>query len=368
MQLDLIRRHRTEIMGIAILWIVLYHSSIDFGSKSYSILPSAIKLIGYGGVDLFFFLSGFGLVFGWLKQEYKVSDFYKKRLLRIVPTYWVALLISLLPSLILIKDFKSREFMADILGLGFLTSKSYNFWFVPAIIICYLVFPFLFYFVNRFAAKKKLLNNFFSMLCLATFLPLIICAIASLTNKYQLLIFFVRLPSFIIGILIGYSYFENKVEDSQDLGMNNLNIAVILITSAGALIAIKSLIHDAVSWRYGVLWYPFVFLTFPLCLVIAYLFDRFNSLFLKFFGFRIIKKFLTFCGSYSFEIYLSHCLVFKFENVFISSNTLLGFYPNSVLLHTTMFVFSLAFAFLIKQITNVTIHLISLPKERQKNG
>jgi peptidoglycan/LPS O-acetylase OafA/YrhL len=364
MQLDLIRRYRTEIMGISILWIVLYHSSIEFGSKPYFIALSAIKSIGYGGVDLFFFLSGFGLVFGWLQKIYKVSDFYQKRLLRVIPTYWVALLTSLIPSLILIKDFKLREFIADLFGLGFLTSRSYNFWFVPSIIICYLLFPFLFYFVDRFAAKKRLLNNFFSMLCLAILLPLIICAIASFANKYQLLIFLVRLPSFIMGVLIGYVYSKYKVENSKELGLNNLNIAIILIASTGALITINSLISNGMSWRYGILWYPFVLLTLPLCLVIAYLLDRFNICFSKSLIFITTTKFLTFCGLYSLEIYLSHCLVFKFEDVLISSSTIIIFYKNSALLHTTMFILSLVFAFLIKKITNTTMGCVSLSREK----
>lgn len=65
-------------MGIAILWIVLYHSNINFGATHYFFFFDAIKSVGYGGADLFFFLSGFGLVYGWFHRRYKISDFKKK--------------------------------------------------------------------------------------------------------------------------------------------------------------------------------------------------------------------------------------------------------------------------------------------------
>lgn len=281
--------------------------------------------------------------------------------MRILPTYWCALLLYLIPNLIFIKGFKVRGFIADLFGLGFLTSKSYNFWFVPSIVICYLSFPAIICLLNKGVVRKKFVNSFWSILFLATLLPSILCAIAILTNKYQLLIFFARLPSFVIGILIGYLHFENKVENSKDLGLNFLASFLIFIIGGGVLLFVNSSINIGTAWRYGLLWYPFIFITFPLCLLLAYLVDWFNKYFSNFIFISIIKKCLVFCGIYSLEIYLAHVLLFQFANnlrdFFASSNTFIEFGRNSLILYLILFSFSLMGAVLIKRATRLIEHI-----------
>ena len=351
MQLGLISRYRTQIMGIAILWIVLYHSRIDFGNTPYFSWGNVIKSVGYGGADIFFFLSGFGLVYGWFQKEYEIYDFYKKRLFRILPTYWLTLILYLIPNLIFIKDFKARGFTADLLGLGFLTSKSYHFWFVPSILICYLIFPFIIFLIDKKLVIKKLLSSFWSILFMATWLPLILCAIAIITNKYQLLIFLVRLPNFILGVFIGYLYFGNKIKSSKDLGVNLSLMIIILIVGSGALLAANSSIDSSLAWRYGLLWYPFIFLTFPLCLILSYLLDRLHKYLYTSIFFTILNNCLLFCGFYSLEIYLTHVLIFEFDNnlkkILMTSNIFIKFGENSFLLYFVMFCCSLIGAYAI---------------------
>lgn len=61
-----ISNYRNEIMEVAILLVVFY-SGINF-PNSFLFNPFILlKTIGYGGADLFFFLSGFGLFYGWSK-------------------------------------------------------------------------------------------------------------------------------------------------------------------------------------------------------------------------------------------------------------------------------------------------------------
>ena len=47
---------RDEIKGAAILWVVFFHAQLGLGGLLYD-----VQKIGYGGVDMFLFLSGFGL-------------------------------------------------------------------------------------------------------------------------------------------------------------------------------------------------------------------------------------------------------------------------------------------------------------------
>ena len=70
--LETISIFRRELMGIAILWIMLRHLPISSGY--YYVLDYLMNL-GYGGVDMFLFLSGFGLFFS-MKKDSRIGSFY----------------------------------------------------------------------------------------------------------------------------------------------------------------------------------------------------------------------------------------------------------------------------------------------------
>lgn len=357
-----ISRYRTEIMGIAILWIILYHSThLNFGNSPFSLLLNSIKTVGYGGADLFFFLSGFGLVFGWFHKKYKVCEFYRKRLFRILPTYWTALLLYLIVHLVYFHDFKVRGFIADLLGLGFLTSHSYNYWFVPSIIICYLIFPAIILLLSNSAIKEIFLKNFWSIMFLATCLPLVLLLVATLEGKYQLLIFFVRLPNFIAGVVIGFLYFKGKMQDSKEIGMNASTTFFVFIVGILLLWVTNSLVSSEFSWRYGLLWLPFVFLTFPLCLTLALSLDWLNNKFPK--CSSLPRKCLLFCGAYSLEIYLTHVIIFDFYDdlrkfVFTTNKPPL-FNQSNLLTYIALTISSLLFAFLIKKFISLISKVVN---------
>lgn len=74
-----IKNNRTEIMGIAIISVLIYHAFCWIYN------PIGAFNIGYFGVDIFLFLSGFGLSFSYEKN--KIRTFYNNRFLRIMPLY-----------------------------------------------------------------------------------------------------------------------------------------------------------------------------------------------------------------------------------------------------------------------------------------
>ena len=68
MNFTLVSKYRTELMGIATLWVMLFH----YGNINIPIIDN-LRIIGYGGVDIFLFLSGIGLSFsikGGVKSFY----------------------------------------------------------------------------------------------------------------------------------------------------------------------------------------------------------------------------------------------------------------------------------------------------------
>ena len=80
---------RNELKGIAILWVVLFHAQLGLSGLGYQ-----IQRIGYGGVDLFFFLSGFGLYHS-LERSSDLRGYLKRRCERLLPSYLPFCLLSL---------------------------------------------------------------------------------------------------------------------------------------------------------------------------------------------------------------------------------------------------------------------------------
>ena len=83
---SLVSKYRAEIMGLSIIWIMLFHSEIPVPSSIFlKVLWYVFVSFGGGfGVNIFLILSGFGLMFSALKrddnnQEENVLFFYKRR-------------------------------------------------------------------------------------------------------------------------------------------------------------------------------------------------------------------------------------------------------------------------------------------------
>ena len=82
--LNVISQERSGVFGLAILWIMLFHSSLRFDWPPLHL----IKATGYCGVDVFLFLSGIGLYYS-MENDPSPAHFYKKRALRVLLPYAV---------------------------------------------------------------------------------------------------------------------------------------------------------------------------------------------------------------------------------------------------------------------------------------
>ncbi|SDB68409.1 hypothetical protein SAMN02910263_04176 [Butyrivibrio sp. INlla16] len=61
-----ISKYRKELMGIAIMLIVISHNNLDFPWVFHNV-NSGIKMLCHVGVDIFFLLSGFGCYYSMKK-------------------------------------------------------------------------------------------------------------------------------------------------------------------------------------------------------------------------------------------------------------------------------------------------------------
>ena len=123
--------NRTETMGIAMLMVLLYHLK---GTWFYP---------GFLGVDIFLFLSAYGL-----SRSYKTNTlgiFYKRRLNRVVPLYiLMGVGISLVYCLFYHHSLTWLDVLCNITSLNYWgLGGSVAEWYLSFLLILYLLYPIL---------------------------------------------------------------------------------------------------------------------------------------------------------------------------------------------------------------------------------
>lgn len=144
MDLTLISKYRTQLMGFSILIIVFYHF---FGIGGSSFIDIAFRKLfsqGYVGVDFFMFSSGLGLVYSISKTE-NLKDYFIKRWVRIFPFFTF---ITLIECFVIRGESLGLSLLRST-TIGYYIGVSYIDWFVPALVGLYIVFPLLYFIVVK---------------------------------------------------------------------------------------------------------------------------------------------------------------------------------------------------------------------------
>lgn len=161
----------TGVRGLAALWVWLYHVWFIAGSPPVRVEAIGLELtplfsIGWIGVDLFFVLSGFVLVWPFIGHDaraFSFSDFMRRRALRVLPAYYTQMtLLFALAATGFMWDLPSwKNTFAHVLFLHNLNvnwSSAVNgpWWTLPIEWQFYLVFPVLIALLLRFGAWRVL--------------------------------------------------------------------------------------------------------------------------------------------------------------------------------------------------------------------
>ncbi|MDO8453076.1 MAG: acyltransferase family protein, partial [Sulfurimonas sp.] len=78
-----------ELKGFGILSVVFAHIAYVLVSDNQFLYP--LSIAAGTGVDLFLFMSGFGLTIGMRKKTLSAKEFYKRRLIRVFIPFWIVL-------------------------------------------------------------------------------------------------------------------------------------------------------------------------------------------------------------------------------------------------------------------------------------
>ena len=299
-----------ELKGLGILTVVFAHFAYMKVTNAEFLFP--LSIIAGVGVDLFLFMSGFGLTVGMLKRPMKTVDFYKKRVIKIFIPFWIALIIMFIADAIFMdKTYSVGYIIKSMLGF-FPTADGFGdvnspFWYITWMIMFYLIYPLVFF-------KDK---PWLSAIILA-----VIATIIGTFNIFDLgsnWLHRLHTVAFSMGIILAWllQVKEGKknrfIEYIKDFRDNSKDMKYIIIFIMLAVVFYVSQRTGAGSWPALTSILGQGFFVEQLMSIVIML--AFTVIFiLK----KVDSKFLTMYGVYSYEVYLIHWpLMAKYDIFFV---------------------------------------------------
>ncbi len=294
----ILSEYRSELMGAAMLWVMLYHC---FPVVIPFFPLDAVKRLGYGGVDMFLFLSGMGLAVSSLKRRRSYGAYLARRVVRILPAFYIVAVPFILWKLLTGRiALKNALWSLTLLGYWLGTPDHFN-WYVSGLLAFYLLAPLLILILAKAGRGRDLV-----ILC-AVLLDIALCELLMRVGLARLLDFFFRIPIFWIGIRLGFAVFEEKpLTRSGCLFWALLLVLGMLYIYFGRF----SLVYY-LSPNYG-----FILTTVPLCLLLCFLMKKLPL--------KPLWSLLALIGTCSLEIYLLNAAWFIQFDLF---SRLLGVSP-----------------------------------------
>lgn len=269
-----IGKYRSALMGFSMILVFLFHAR----SEKLDFMPTGlwgtVCKNGNLGVDIFLFLSAFGLCYSLKKNT--IKRFYFNRFKRIIPTWWVVLLMLHIVGIFVGSKFDAFDYPHSAVdmfywytGLGYFFKTCCYEWFIPTLLLFYLLTPVIY----RLSRNQVLLLILLSI-------PLVLLYMESGVLPY-LSLSVTRIPVFFWGVL----FFKNLEENGYDR---------FLVTCIGLFICVFAL---SFFWKV-----PMVIQAMPLLPIVMGLISLVLSLKYT----RYIEVFLAFVGTISLEFYLIH--------------------------------------------------------------
>jgi len=338
-ELDILR-------ALAIVLIVVGHLT---GFLEQGILTKVLSFVEipmlFLGLALFFSVSGFSLYLNnkVMKNYHDVVRFYKKRLVRIYPLYWIAVAVILIEYQQLsftqsAVSLTPAQALITLIGAQVLLAPRFGaepmLWFIGAILILYLLYPLIIYYLD---SNKKL---FFT-------LSLIYIAFLSIRVLFNIIDtrFFIYYWVFIGGILAckycRYAELLTKPQRRLILVCGGFVLVLIFLVQVAAFAVIynKNLLLNNVVHLPAELWLNCgalfaILLTVPLFLTVQLHTKQVGR---KVYSFAFLLSFSSFC------IYLFHGGILD-DSKYIGANVL---HLSGFLLNLMIIIVGLSLVFVI---------------------
>jgi peptidoglycan/LPS O-acetylase OafA/YrhL len=244
------------IRALAAVWLLVYHAQLLFSDYAYTPQPTglsdnfhtlwvealpdllqrwpayqAIALpawFGFQFVDVFVLISGFSLVLSLRQQPIQVMRFLRRRLMRILWPFWSVAWLSYpilwamgtatnsyVPTAWSIFAGSTFPLVFDYEG-KLLLSTSGPWWFVPLILSFAVLFPFLWFLVQRWGGRNLLLVSvavtlLYRLLAVYAFDGHPTYVIYQTDADWQpFLLVLAKLSTFVVGMLVGIGYLRQR--------------------------------------------------------------------------------------------------------------------------------------------------------------
>jgi peptidoglycan/LPS O-acetylase OafA/YrhL len=192
-----------ELKGLAILAVVFSHIGYFLVSDHRFLDP--LTIAAGVGVNLFLFLSGYGLVISSVRKNYPILQFYKRRLLKLYIPLWLVLALFFLLDFLVLKhsfgvSYVFRSFLGFFPRADLYLDINSPLWFFSFIIFYYLIFPLV------FIKKQPWLSALIIYLITYAVLQANPGVLSEVLHLYR-----VHTMAFPLGMLLAYVYLQRSV-------------------------------------------------------------------------------------------------------------------------------------------------------------
>lgn len=275
-------KYRSVWMGIAIIWIMLFHAGFFVKSQ---ILRDFLNN-GFGGTDIFLFASGLGCAYSYARVT-NLFEFIKRRFIRVYPAYLIFMMIWI-PCFFLYERMPLRSVLGNLFGIEYFFEPDYSFnWYYSFILFLYLITPVLVEVVRKYQKTYQFV----------ILLTILFCFTLRFIKIEKYIIMAARLPIYVTGIWFSVHFSKKDTVNKKKL------LLLFVFSIAGiVLLRIFNKRFPAYMWNYGLYWYPYFLITPGLCFCISFLCETASQKKFLNYPIRLLGK----TGQISLELYFMH--------------------------------------------------------------
>ena len=296
MNWSLISKYRDQLLGIAIISIMIFHYTMDI-NKSLNPERFLFRIIYWYdsyfsavGVEIFAALSGVGLYYSFC-IDHNIKRFYFKRIKRLLIPYFIVAIPFWYIRDIYILDRDFNRMIKDLFFITFFTKGVTTFWYIFFSFVMYALFPIIFYLLSMH--KYRCIN--FILLIVGS------CSLSGLiyyTNEelyWNIYLAVTRIPVFIFGCFVA-KYIKEEKSSSYIVWI----ILSVFGFSSRAVLYQRQMPNFL--WQY-ILWLMMIGIVPFLILLLD-----------KILIFQWLHSILGYVGHLSLELYMLHIVVRNLHN------------------------------------------------------
>jgi len=279
----------TNLKGISILLIVVHHFTIKMTNPLFM---KPFLNVGFLGVAIFFFVSGFGLMSSYLEEKSHLNNFFSKRVARVyIPFLVTNIAVGIASIFMMNANYSITDIISTSIFLKGITTGQ-DFWYINATILFYIIF----FLTLKFLKPTKAIK--------AMFIYSIIYIFACLTQGKEIYWYNTAFV-FPLGVLSAY-----RKETMLNIIKNYYNKLFIICS-------VMFVITFLISYKESGSKYIFDTITGILFMFLIMLLS---------YKLNLKSRLLTLIGSISFEIYLVHQFIINLFYDKYNTNQSLSFY------------------------------------------